>query len=147
MTHDPYEVTRVDIAKFAHSIGARSPSHFNTGEARRLGFADVVAPLGYYTVIRHTMANLVALDELTIDGMSADLTPPTTYRRRIAAESRVWFHDRIIAGDSIILTRTLASIVDKEGRSGSFTSVTYRLDFHKSSGSLAVVEDFVRILR
>jgi hydroxyacyl-ACP dehydratase HTD2-like protein with hotdog domain len=147
VVHAPYDVTRVDIAKFAHCIGGRSPSYFDPEEARRRGFADVVAPLGYYTVIRHTMANLVALDELTVDGMSADMTPPTTYRRRIAAESRVWFHDRIIAGDSIVLTKTLTSIADKEGRSGPFTSVTYRLDFHKDSGRLAVVEDFVRILR
>jgi hydroxyacyl-ACP dehydratase HTD2-like protein with hotdog domain len=147
VTYEPFDVTRVDIAKFARSIGSLDPSHLEPAEARRLGFPDVVAPLGYYTVIRHTMANLVALDELTIDGMSADLTPPTKYRRRVAAESRVWFHDRIVAGDGITLTRTLASMADKVGRSGPFTSVTYRLDFHKSDGRLAVVEDFVRILR
>jgi hydroxyacyl-ACP dehydratase HTD2-like protein with hotdog domain len=147
VTHEPYEVTRVEIARFAHSIGARNPCCFELEVARRHGYADVVAPLAYFTVIRHAMANLVPLDELTVDGMSPDLTPPTTYRRRIAAESTVQFGERIVAGDHVVLTKTLTAIDDKVGRSGPFTAVTYRLDFEKTDGVLAVVEHFVRILR
>ena len=147
LVHDPYRVTAIDIAKFAHSIGATSPWYFETAAARRMGYDAIVAPLGYYIVIRHTMANLVPLEELTVDGMSSDLTPPTSYKRRIAAESTIRFGERIVAGDNIVLTKTVRSIDEKRGRSGPFTAVTYRLDFRKDTGNLAVVEDFVRILR
>jgi hydroxyacyl-ACP dehydratase HTD2-like protein with hotdog domain len=144
--YPPYDVTRVDVARFAHSIGARAPKHFDPAVARALGYADVVAPLGYYTVIRHTMSNLVPLTELTRDGMAPDLTPPTSYRRRIAAESRVWFHRRLVAGVQVRMTKTIRAVEDKQGRSGAFTAVTYRLDFLVDD-ALAVVEDFVRVLR
>jgi hydroxyacyl-ACP dehydratase HTD2-like protein with hotdog domain len=147
VVHDPYDVTAIDIAKYAHSIGATSPWYFDTAAARRMGHQAIVAPLGYYVVIRHTMANLVPLAELTVDGMSADLTPPSSYKRRIAAESTVWFGERIVAGDSIILTKTVQSVEDKRGRSGPFAAVKYHLEFHKDNGDLAVIEDFVRILR
>lgn len=144
--YPPYDVTRVHIAQFAHSIGATGRQYFDHDHARTLGYRDVVAPLGFYTVIRHTLSNLVPLTELTDDGMAPDLTPPTRFLRRVAAESRVSFRRRFFAGDRVTMTKTVDAVEDKRGRTGPFTAVTYRVDFHVD-GQCAVVEHFVRVLR
>ena len=78
--------------------------------------------------------------------MAPDLTPPTAYHRRVAAESRASFHRRIVAGDRVTMTKTITSVADKLGRSGPFTAVNYRVDY-VVDGVPAVVEDFVRVLR
>ncbi|WP_340539088.1 FAS1-like dehydratase domain-containing protein [Nocardioides sp. GXZ039] len=146
ITYPVFHVTCTDIARFAHSIGSRAPEYFDAGAARSRGHRDVVAPLGYYVAIRHQTASLVALEELSVDGMPPDLTPATTYLRRAAGESRARFHDRFVAGDRVVVTKTLVDIADKQGRSGAFTAVTHELHYDTDRGT-AVVEHFVRILR
>lgn len=143
----PYQVTAIDIAKFAYTIGATDPCHFDLEQARRQGYPDILAPLGYYLVIRHTGPLLVPRAELLEDGVPNDLTPPSVATRRMAGDSNTRFHRRIFAGDVITLRKKLSSIEEKQGRSGPLAFVTYELEFIDQNGAMVVDETYVRILR
>jgi acyl dehydratase len=143
----PYEVTAVDIAKFAYAIGASNPIHFDENAARAQGHATIVAPLGYYAVIRHAAANLAPLADLGPDGASDDLTPPSNATRRMAGTSSARFHRRFLAGDCITLTKSITDMAEKKGRAGMLALVTYELRYRDRAGDLVVDESYVRILR
>lgn len=146
-SYSPYDVTAVDIAKFALSIGATDPVHFDKTAAQEAGYEAIVAPLGYYTVIRHASANLVPLDELTEDGAAPDMVPPTTAQRRMAGTTSTKFLRPVEEGDRISLTKTVTTITEKVGRSGPLVFVGYDLVFTDSLAKPVVTEKFVRILR
>lgn len=143
----PYQVTATDIARFAHSIGATDLVHFDDAEARRRGHPAIVAPLGYYLVVRHAGPNLMPMSELTQDGGSNDLTPPNGATRRMAGDCRTRFHRQIHAGDVISLRKTIMGMEEKQGRSGALAFITYELEFRDAQGRPVVDETYVRILR
>lgn len=143
----PYTVTAVDIAKFAYAIGAADDAHFDEDKAQARGFPTIVAPLGYYLVIRHTAPNLVPLDQLHEDGASHDLTPPSNATRRMAGDCRTSFHRRIFNGDVITVEKTITGIEEKQGRSGPLALLSFDLQFRGADGDPVVVESYMRILR
>ncbi|MFD4972431.1 MaoC family dehydratase N-terminal domain-containing protein [Streptomyces sp. NPDC058424] len=143
----PVPVTAVEIAKYAYTVGADDPVHFDREAARERGHADVVAALGFHMVLRHACPNLTPLSQFEEDGGRDDLTPPNTARRRMAGESRARFHAPIVAGDSMTLTKRITDLAEKQGRSGPLATVTYTLEFRARSGIPLVTEEYVRILR
>ena len=147
-TFEPYLVTRMQIAQYAHTVGITDRVHSDVEEARRAGYRDVVAPLGFHLVIRHAVPNLVPISELAEDGGSEDMTPPVAARRRMAGESSTTFHEPIVAGDEIRLTKRIGSLEEKNGRSGPLVFVGYDLEYRREgSGDLVIAERYVRILR
>lgn len=146
-TFAPYPVTGLDIAKYCHVLGFDDPVHLDPAAARAAGHPDVVAPPGYHMVIRHAMPNVLPVDELAPDGGSPDLTPPSSATRRMAGETVTEFAADIHAGDEITLTKAIASLTEKTGRSGPLAFVTYELDYRTGAGELVVHETYVRILR
>lgn len=147
VTYPPYPVTAVDIAKFCYAVGIDDPLHLDRDAAVAAGHPDVLAPLGYHLVIQHAVPNLIALTELAPDGGSEDLTPPSTAHRRMAGESSAQFQAPIHAGDTITLTKRIADMTEKVGRSGPLAFVGYDLDFRNQHGDLVVAARYVRILR
>ncbi|MEV0686922.1 MaoC family dehydratase N-terminal domain-containing protein [Nocardia sp. NPDC050378] len=144
----PYQVTRMQIAQYAHTVGITDPVHFDAAAARQAGHADVVAPLGFHLVIRHSVPNLIPLSELAEDGGSDDMTPPVAAKRRMAGESSTTFHTPILAGDEIELTKRIGSMDEKSGRSGPLVFVGYDLEYRNvRTGELVIGERYVRILR
>jgi hydroxyacyl-ACP dehydratase HTD2-like protein with hotdog domain len=147
-TFDPYLVTRMQIAQYAYTLGITDPVHLSVEEARRAGYRDVVAPLGFHLVIRHSVPNLLPITELAEDGGSDDMTPPTAAQRRMAGESSTTFHDPIVAGDEIVLSKRIGSLDEKQGRSGPLVFVGYDLEYRRAdTGQLVIAERYVRILR
>ena len=143
-----YQVTRMQIAQYAHTVGITDPVHFDPEAARKAGHADVVAPLGFHLVIRHSVPNLIPLPELAVDGGSEDMTPPVAAQRRMAGESSTRFHQPIVAGDEIRLTKRISSMEEKSGRSGPLVFVGYDLEYRRQpTGELVISERYVRILR
>jgi hydroxyacyl-ACP dehydratase HTD2-like protein with hotdog domain len=144
----PFQVTRMQIAQYAHTVGITDPIHFDPEAARGAGHADVIAPLGFHLVIRHSVPNLLPLTELAEDGGSPDMTPPIAARRRMAGESTTTFLQPIFAGDDIRLTKRIGSLEEKHGRSGPLVFVGYDLEYHRErTGELVISERYVRILR
>ena len=146
-TFAPYPVTAIDIVKYCHVLGIDDPVHRDVAAARAAGHPDVVAPPGNHMVIRHTMPNVLPVDELAPDGGSPDLTPPSTATRRMAGEMVTEFVADIHAGEEITLIKSIVSLNEKTGRSGPLAFVTYELDYRTGAGELVVHESYVRILR
>lgn len=147
VTYPPFPVTRIDIAKYCYAVGISHPTHFDSKAARAAGYPNIVAPLGYHMVIRHTVPNLVPMDELFHDGGGPDLTPPSRASRRMAGASSMDFKNDIFDGDTITLTKTIRSLEEKVGRSGPLAFVTYDLVYRDAKNITKVVEQYVRIIR
>lgn len=147
ITYPPYPVTAVEIAKFAYAVGIDNPIHLDHDAAVAAGHPTVVAPLGFHLVIRHAVPNLTPLAELAADGGGDDLTPPSTAHRRMAGESTTEFVAPIHAGDVITLTKRVADIEEKAGRSGPLAFVGYALEFRNQEDLAVINERYVRILR
>ena len=56
--------------------------------------------------------------------------------RRMAGGESTTFHLPAYHGDEIEMTRTVESIVEKEGRLGRFVLVTWRADYHNQKREL-----------
>lgn len=143
----PLLVTTTNIAQYAHAIGARDRRHFDAEAARAVGYSDVVAPLSFLCVVRYTAAHLMPVIELNEDGMAEDLVPPSRATRRLAGDTRTVFHRPLVAGDAVIMVKTIVALEEKSGRSGDLVLVTYALSYRDQAGHLVAEETFVRILR
>lgn len=148
MTYPPYPVTALDIRKYCYVMGIRDAKHLDPEAARAAGHADVVAPVGYHMVLRHSMPNLVPLDELGHDGSGRDLAPPTTGPVRVmAGETTIEFVEDIVAGDELTLSKTVTDVTEKEGRSGRLGFVTWDVEYRDANDTLKVRETYAAILR
>ena len=74
--------------------------------------------------------------ELGEDGHPAKggFLPPVPLPRRMWAGSRLSFHQPLVLGDTVRKTSTIASIAQKEGKSGTLVFVTVRHEFDAGSG-------------
>jgi hypothetical protein len=147
LTAQPHVATATEIAHFAFAIGATDPCHFDAAEARAAGFPDVVAPLSYFMVIRHSAQFPRALSDLRPDGTWDALDVPSNATRRMAGDDSVQLLREICAGDQITLTTTLVQVAEKVGRSGPFATASFELDYRDAKGSPVTLENYVRILR
>ncbi|GAA4491784.1 hypothetical protein GCM10023094_56530 [Rhodococcus olei] len=146
-SYQPITVTEADIARYALAIGATDPVYFDGAEARRAGHPAILAPRGFYMVLRFHAENLVALTNLGVDGTPPPFAPPNEATRRMAGASTVSFRGDIYAGQVITLSSTITAIEEKSGRSGPLVIVSYQNDFVDQESTLLVRETYVRLLR
>lgn len=143
----PYPVTSIDIAKFAISLGLQDPAHFDPDAARQLGYPDVVAPLGYYVVLRLSRPHLVDISRLAEDGTSGYDIPPGRTTTRMAGETTVTFHRPIVAGDQVTVRQEITGIEEKQGRSGRLGVINYEFSYRDAVGDEIVHESYSRLVR
>ena len=146
-TAEPYPVTSVDIAKFAISLGVRDAIHFDRAAARRLGYPDVVAPLGYYVVVRLSRPHLIDITCLARDGTSDYDMPPSRTTTRMAGETLVEFRRSITAGDRITLRQEITGVEEKQGRSGPLGVVRYEFSYLDAGEEEMIHETYSRLVR
>ena len=128
-------VTRRDIRKYAVATGQT--------EARYLS-GDEAPPL-YHVAL---FWDVVELDELTPDGVSVDsLLPKFPLERAMAGGLNITYHDKIRSGDTLIGTRTLTDIYEKQGRSGPLIFYEVVLKIEREDGGPVITEKTTRILR
>jgi acyl dehydratase len=142
-----FEVTATDIAKFAHATGETDPIHFDKEAALASGYPDVVAPSLFPYVVRMHASALVPIDQLEPDGSPTADVPPLPTRRAVAGETKVVVGGRVVAGDTITVTKRLAEMYEKEGRSGPLVFVEMEFTFTNQRGELVSQEKFTRIYR
>ena len=147
--YPPFEmqVTATDIARFAHATGETNPIHFDKDAAVAAGHADVVAPTLFSYVVRMHASALVSPDQLEPDGSPTADVPPLPTRRAMAGETSVVLGERVVAGDVISVRKRLASMYEKEGRSGPLVFVEMEFTFTNQRGDLVARENFTRIYR
>jgi hypothetical protein len=142
-----FEVTRLDIARFAQAIEATDPVHFDQAAARAAGFEDVVAPALFPYVIRMNAYNLVSRAHLEEDGSPSADVPPLETRRAMAGETAIEIGEPIVAGDVITVEKRLLDLYEKEGRSGPLVFVQMEFVFTNQGGHTVAREQFTRIYR
>jgi len=142
-----FQVTSIDIARFARATGETNPIHFDKGKAVDAGYSDVVAPTMFPYVIRQHASALVPRDELEPDGSPSVDVPPLSTRRAMAGETAIEFGPPIVAGDTITVQKSLADMYEKHGNSGPLIFVEMGFSFTNQRGETVAKESFTRIYR
>ena len=140
------EITRRDIAKFAHATGETDAIYFDPEAARAVGYRDVVAPQMFYLLLRSEPYHLRPRAELKPDGSAGDDIPPVSLTRAMAGETSLDITGRFVAGDVVTCAKRVVDVTEKQGRSGFllFLHFEYR---YSVAAQAVVVERFTRILR
>ncbi len=130
------EVNRRDWQRWAAAVGDHNPLWFDSDYAQANGYRDVICPPLY---LQYTVLGVTALDDLRPDGssgaVSGGLAFPRAPRRMAGGES-TRFHLPAYHRDEITMVRTIESIDEKQGRSGSFVLVTWRTIFRNQRQEL-----------
>jgi hydroxyacyl-ACP dehydratase HTD2-like protein with hotdog domain len=128
-------VTRRDIRKYAIA----------TNQTRRAYLDGDVAPPLFHVAF---FWDVVELDELNADGVSVDkLLPKFPLEREMAGGLDIDYHSRIRAGDTLVASRTLTDIYEKEGRSGPLIFYEVVMEVKREDGEAVLTQKTTRILR
>jgi acyl dehydratase len=118
------EVNRRDWQRWAAAIGDHNPLWFDQDSAKSHGYRDIICPPMF---LQYAVLGVTPLGDLRPDGTtgaaSGSLAFPLAPRRMAGGESTT-FHLPAYHRDEIEMTRTLESIVEKDGRSGKFVLIT-----------------------
>jgi acyl dehydratase len=117
---DPYLVGREKIREFATAIGATDALHHDPEAARAAGYADVVAPPTFPTVVTMRASRQIVEDpELGLD-----------YSRVVHGDQRFSYARPVVAGDSLVCVNTVEEIIER----GGHHFITTRTDVRTESG-------------
>jgi acyl dehydratase len=100
-----YEVGRAKIREFADAVGATSPLHRDPAAARAAGYADVIAPPTFATIISMRATSVIVDDpELGLDFS------------RVVHGSQTFVHHRpMVAGDRLVYTSHVDDVQTRMG--------------------------------
>jgi hydroxyacyl-ACP dehydratase HTD2-like protein with hotdog domain len=127
--------TRRDIRKYSVATG-QSLQKFLSGDE---------APPLYYMAL---FWDVVELDELSPDGVSVDhLLPEFPLKRAMAGGLKIDYYRPIRPGDTLIATRTLSDIYEKQGSSGPLIFYEVITTIENEAGEPVLTEVATRILR
>ena len=129
------EVTRRDIVKYSIATEQRLEKYRRGDEAPPMFLFNAHQPL-------------VPLDQLRPDGLTTDaLMPELPLKRVMAGGIRNRYSLPIKPGDSLVLTRTLTNIYEKQGRTGPLIFVESVVKVETEAGEPVMEETRSRIFR
>ena len=129
------EINRSDIVKYSIATEQRAGKYLS---------GDTAPPMFLYGALRA----LVPIDQLGPDGIAKDsFLPDLPLKRVMAGGTKMQFHRDVKPNDVLIATRSLSSIVEKQGSSGPLIFLTYDLTVKTEAGDLVMEEQQTRILR
>lgn len=102
-----YLVGREKIREFARAVRASDPIHHDVDAARAAGFADVVAPTTFTTVVQNPA--IVQLLETPGTGL--------VLHRTVHGSEKIENHRPIVAGDNLATTLTITDVTERAGSS------------------------------
>lgn len=140
-------VDRKDIQRFAVATRNTDPIHFDPEAARARGYRDVVAPPLFYVTLRTGVYNLVAQDELHVEGTPLRDIPPIEFTQAMAGETHAELFRPFVAGDEVTCSRRIEGMFEKEGRSGSLAFVQVEYRYADANDEPFAIEHFTRIFR
>lgn len=130
------EVHRRDWQRWAAAVSDDNPLWFDPEYARANGFRDIVCPPLF---LQYAVLGVTPLTALRPDGSSGAISGGLAFPRapkRMAGGESFTFHLPAYDGDAVDMVRTIASIVEKQGRSGAFVLVTWRTAYRNQHGEL-----------
>jgi acyl dehydratase len=121
---EPYVVGREKIREFARAIGADDPEYHDPAAARAIGYADVVAPPTFPTVVTMAASSQIITDpELGMD-----------YTRVVHGDQRFSYTRPVVAGDALVCVNTVEEITQR----GGHDFITTRTDVRTEAGEPVV---------
>lgn len=102
-----YLVGREKVREFARAVRATRPLHFDVEAARAAGFADVVAPYTFTTVVQSP-----AITQL-VETQDTGLDP----HRIVHGSEKIEYQRPIVAGDDLSTTLTITDVTERAGNS------------------------------
>jgi acyl dehydratase len=103
----PYLVGREKVREFARAVLSTSPLNLDPEAARAAGYADVVAPPTFATVVQ----------DATLQQLLADPDAAIDFTRVVHGDQRFTFTRPIVAGDELTATLTVTSVKSLGGHS------------------------------
>ena len=120
----PYAVGIEKIREFATAIGATDPEYHDPQAARALGYADVVAPPTFPTVVTMAAGRQIVADP----GLGMD------YSRVVHGDQRFAYTRPVVAGDELVCVNTVDEITSR----GGHDFITTRTDVSTEGGEPVV---------
>lgn len=102
-----YLVGREKVREFARAVRSTLPLHFDVEAARAAGFADVVAPYTFTTVVQSP-----AITQL-VETPDTGLDP----HRIVHGSEKIEYQRPIVAGDDLSATLTITDVTERAGNS------------------------------
>jgi acyl dehydratase len=128
-----YLVGREKVREFARAVLATSPLNLDPEAARAAGYADVVAPPTFATVIQDaTLQQLLSDDDAGVD-----------FSRVVHGDQRFTFSRPIVAGDELTATMTVTSVKTL----GGHAMVTAESSIADASGAHVVTATSTLVVR
>jgi hydroxyacyl-ACP dehydratase HTD2-like protein with hotdog domain len=128
-------VTRRDIRKYSVATGQTQRKYLDGDEA---------PPMFHIALFW----DVVELDELTPDGISSDsLLPKFPLERAMAGGLKIEYTQPIYPGDTLVATRTLTDIYEKQGSQGPLIFYEVVMTVETEAGEPVLTETATRILR
>ncbi|MFE3289142.1 MaoC family dehydratase N-terminal domain-containing protein [Rhodococcus sp. NPDC059234] len=117
-----YLVGREKVREFARALRSTNPLHHDVGASRAAGFADVIAPTTFTTVVQSpAVMQLVQTPDTGLD--------PS----RVVHGSEKIEHQRpIVAGDDLATTLTITDVTERAGN----TILSTVCEIHDETGEL-----------
>ena len=126
----------VTIGRYAMTIGAADPSHYDAAAARSAGYADVVAPPNLLAAMVEWGVGTPET-ELGSDGTPHDGEIPLGGGLRVmGAGEEMELVKPVVAGTKVVLETTLESITPKQTRAGTGVFVTTLNTFMSAEGAV-----------
>jgi acyl dehydratase len=126
------------IGRYAMSIGATDPIHYDRATARLAGYADVVAPPNLLAAVVEWGVGTPESD-LQSDGTPADGDMPLGDGLRLrvmGAGEEMELVNPVTAGTELVLETTLDAVSPKDTRSGPCVFVTTSHTFMAADGAV-----------
>jgi hydroxyacyl-ACP dehydratase HTD2-like protein with hotdog domain len=132
-------VDAVTIGRYAMTIGAVDPSHYDRAAALSAGHADVVAPPNLLAGIVEwgvgTPESLLQADGTPVDG-EMPLGDGDLGLRVMGAGEEMELVNPVVAGTEVVLETSLEAVTPKQTRSGPCVFVTTKNTFMSSDGTV-----------
>jgi hydroxyacyl-ACP dehydratase HTD2-like protein with hotdog domain len=129
----------VTIGRYAMTIGASDPVHYDAAAARTAGYADVVAPPNLLAAIVEWGVGTPEAD-LQPDGTPNDgetpLGDPGLGLRVMGAGEEMELVNPVVAGTELVVESTLEAVTPKQARTGPCVFVTTLNTFTSADGTV-----------
>ena len=128
----------VTIGRYAMTIGATDPVHYDPAAARSAGYADVVAPPNLLAAMVEWGIGTPE-DRLQPDGTPVDGDVPVgggLGLRVMGAGEEMELVNPVVAGTELVLETTLEAVTPKQTRGGTCVFVTTLNTFRSADGAV-----------
>lgn len=139
-----YDVTKIDIRRFAQAIDDPNPIYVDEEYAKSTRYKGIIAP----PLFCHAFAfDDVPASQLREDGLPIEVDVPLPVQRAIGGGSSFVVAEPVRPGDTLTVKRKIADIYKKTGRSGTLYFMVIDITYTNQKGELLAFEKTTEIRR